>query len=331
MAKKQKEETIQDGTFPHYDVGVERIKQGIQYLHGVKPEGIADWMQRPLSKWVRDGRKRFDYYTEIMESVDKNSDEYSEVAREREKIAKSYMTADSQIKAYNTYVGELKGILPNMSKGTDEKSFYNNMLVGGAQADAVGFDLDGKLKFGSIYGKGKNDVSVLGLDGMLSTTMGSSPIITEPVGTKTQVWKMAEKTKLDSNAGKPFDADWTYTRVHNNLTEGGPQNTIGVAFADLAGDNQSKSFAEMYDEGLRDKSYYVHPDTGDKLPKDSSWMKDPNNADILQKFLGKYITNIMKDVYGPTIDEETGLVKQSTSQLAQDLIKKYKHPGHQKH
>ena len=268
MAKKQKEETIQDGTFPHYDVGVERIKQGIQYLHGVKPEGIADW---------------------------------------------------------------IKGVLPNMSKGTDEKSFYNNMLVGGAQADAVGFDLDGKLKFGSIYGKGKNDVSVLGLDGMLSTTMGSSPIITEPVGTKTQVWKMAEKTKLDSNAGKPFDADWTYTRVHNNLTEGGPQNTIGVAFADLAGDNQSKSFAEMYDEGLRDKSYYIHPDTGDKLPKDSSWMKDPNNADILQKFLGKYITNIMKDVYGPTIDEETGLVKQSTSQLAQDLIKKYKHPGHQKH
>ena len=172
-------------------------------------------------------------------------------------------------------------------------------------------------------GKSKGDTELLRLDDMLSTTTGSSPIITEPVGTKAQVWKMAEKTKLDSNAGKPFDADWTYTRVHNNLTEGGPQNTIGVAFADLAGDNQSKSFAEMYDEGLRDKSYYVHPDTGDKLPKDSSWMKDPNNADILQKFLGKYITNIMKDVYGPIIDEETGLIKQSTSQLAQDLIKKY--------
>ena len=298
--------------------------QGIKYLNGVtSPTGIADWMQAPLSEHVRDGRKQFDVLTEVMESVDKNSDEYSEAAREREKIAKSYMTADSQIKAYNTYVGELKGVLPNMSKGTDEKSFYNNMLVGGAQADAVGFDLDGKLKFGSIYGKGKNDVSVLGLDGMLSTTMGSSPIITEPVGTKTQVWKMAEKTKLDSNAGKPFDADWTYTRVHNNLTEGGPQNTIGVAFADLAGDNQSKSFAEMYDEGLRDKSYYIHPDTGDKLPKDSSWMKDPNNVDILQKFLGRYITNIMKDVHGPSINEDTGQIKKTQSQLAQDLIKKY--------
>ena len=300
-----------------------RTLQGIKYLHGVTPGGIPEWMQKPLSEHVRDGRKRFDYYTEIMESVAKNSDEYSEAAREREKIAKSYITADSQIKAYNTYVGELKGVLPNMSKGTNEKSLYNNMLVGGAQADAVGFDPDGKLKFGSVYGKGKDDVSVLGLDDMLSTTTGSSPIITEPVGTKAQIWKMAEKTKLDSNAGKQFDADWTYTRVHNNLAEGGPQNTIGVAFADLAGDNQSKSFAEMYDEGLRDKSYYVHPDTGDKLPKDSSWMKDPNNADILQKFLGKYITNIMKDVYGPTIDEETGLIKKSTSQLAQDLIKKY--------
>ena len=301
--------------------------QGIKYLNSVtSPTGIADWMQGPLGEHVRGGRKQFDVLTEIMESVDKNSDEYSEAAREREKIAKSYMTADSQIKAYNTYVGELKGVLPNMSKGTDEKSFYNNMLVGGAQADAVGFDKEGKMNFLSKplgAGKSKGDADLLRLDDMLSTTTGSSPIITEPVGTKAQVWKMAEKTKLDSNAGKPFDANWTYTRVHNNLAESGPQNTIGVAFADLAGDNQSKSFAEMYDEGLRDKSYYIHPDTGDKLPKDSSWMKDPNNADILQKFLGKYITNIMKDVYGPTIDEETGLVKQSTSQLAQDLIKKY--------
>jgi len=323
MAKKQKEETIQDGTLSQEDVVVKRTHQGIKYLHGVTPGGIPEWMQKPLSEHVRDGRKRFDYYTEIMESVTKNSDKYSEAAREREKIAKSYITADSQIKAYNAYQEELKRIVPNTSKGTNEKSLYNNMLVGGAQADAVGFDPDGKLKFGSVYGKGKDDVSILGLDDMLSTTTGSSPIITEPVGTKAQVWKMAEKTKLDSNAGKPFDADWTYTRVHNNLTEGGPQNIIGVAFADLAGDNQSKSFAKQYEDGLADPSYYIHPESGETIPPDSSWMKDPNNADILQKFLGKYITNIMKDVYGPTIDEETGLIKQSTSQLAQDLIKKY--------
>ena len=127
---------------------------------------------------------------------------------------------------------------------------------------------------------------------------------------------MAEKTKENSNAGKPFDHDWTFTKIHNDLTQGGPQNTIGVAFADLAGDNQSKSFAKMYEEGLRDQSYYIHPETGETMPGDSAWMKDPNNAPILQKFLGKYITNIMKDVHSPVI-------KEGVSELAQDLIKKY--------
>ena len=58
-----------------------RTLQGIQYLHSVTPGGIPEWMQKPLSEHVRDGRKRFDYYTEIMESVAKNSDEYSEAAR----------------------------------------------------------------------------------------------------------------------------------------------------------------------------------------------------------------------------------------------------------
>ena len=38
----------------------------------------------------------------------------------------------------------------------------------------------------------------------------------------------------------------------------------------------------------------------------------------------------MKDLYG-TIDEGTGKIAKSQSDLAQELIKKYKHPGHEKH
>jgi hypothetical protein len=31
----------------------------------------------------------------------------------------------------------------------------------------------------------------------------------------------------------------------------------------------------------------------------------------------------MKDIHGPTINEETGQIKKTQSELAQDLIKKY--------
>ena len=51
-------------------------------------------------------------------------------------------------------------------------------------------------------------------------------------------------------------------------------------------------------------------------------MKNPNNTPILKKFLSRYITNIMKDIYGPRIDEKTGLTINTPSQLAQKLIKK---------
>jgi hypothetical protein len=330
MAKKQKEETVQGGTLPEVNVVGERTAQGIKYLDRVSPEMLSnpdyipDHIQKNLYSTIREGRKEFDFLTELMENSDKTSDEYSAAAREREKIANKWIMMKSQIEEYKNSTGQLKGALTSMSEGTDEKNLYTNMLVYGAQSDAVDFDEDGRMRFASAYGKGKDDIAVFQLDDMLSPVTGESPIITEPAGTKALVWKMAEKTKEDSNTGKPFDGDWTYTRVYNDLAEGGPQNTIGVAHADLAGDNQSKSFAKMYEEGLADPLYYVHPETGEVMPSDSAWMKDPNNAGILQKFLGKYITNIMKDVYGPTINEETGLIKKSQSQLAQDLIKKYK-------
>jgi hypothetical protein len=109
----------------------------------------------------------------------------------------------------------------------------------------------------------------------------------------------------------------------HNLTEFGPNNTIGMAFTDITGDNVNMSFAKQYEQGLKDKKYYTHPKTGENMPTDSAWMKDPANVEVLNIFLTDYISDIMKDVYG-TIDEEPGLVKKSQSQLAQELIKKYK-------
>jgi len=326
MAKKQTEEQeVDGGMLSQVDIIAQKTNQGIKYLDGIQLEqsGVPEHIYQVLAPWVRDGRVEFDKQTEIIESTDKSSEENATALRNREKIVKSFMTADSQIQALNTYTGELKATLPSISEGTKEENVYKHMLVGGGQADGVGFSPEGRLSFAGRLGMGQ-DISTFKLDDMLSLGTGDAPIVTEPAGSKALVWKMAEKVKEDANAGKPFDENWTYTRVHNNLTEGGPQNTIGIAFADLAGDNQSKSFAKMYEEGLADQSYYINPETGNVMPSDSSWMKNPINANVLKKFLGKYITSIMKDVHGPTIDEETGQVKKSQSQLAMDLIKKYK-------
>ena len=108
----------------------------------------------------------------------------------------------------------------------------------------------------------------------------------------------------------------------NNITEGGPYNTIGMAFTDMAGDNSSKSFADMWEDGLKDPVFYTHPETGEQLPEDVAWMKDQNNADVLSKLLAKYITDVMKDVYG-TIDKVTGKIKKTRAEFANELNKKY--------
>ena len=39
----------------------------------------------------------------------------------------------------------------------------------------------------------------------------------------------------------------------------------------------------------------------------------------------------MNDIHGPVINEDTGLVKTTKSQMAQNLIKKYNHSTHKGH
>ena len=285
MAKKNNNKTIEETE--------RKLQQGYKYLDRVdddalnNPKYIPEHIQQALNPWVRNKRSDFDVLTEIMETSDKNSEEYSAAAREREKIANGLITAKDQIEGLKKYTKELKNVMTNMNPGTKEENLFSNILVGGAQADSVAFDNDGKLNFGNAFGDGKNDFDVIKLDDVVSTQTGLAPIITDPIVSKTYVWKMAERVKTDANSGKPFDEDWTYTMMYNNLAEGGPQNTIAVAFADLAGDNRSKSFAEMYEAGFKDSSYYTDPETGQQLPKDSSWMKDPSNANVLNPLLSK--------------------------------------------
>jgi hypothetical protein len=329
MAKKQKKEKVYQGkSIPTIEVIEQRIANGMKYLDSFTeqnqndPNYIPEYIQPVINEFVRNARLEFDVITENMYGLDKASDEYIAAAKEREGIAKKLITAREQIDIHKTGIGEFKSVLGSMNKGTTDVNLYTNMITFGAQSDSVAFSDDGKMNFASVYGSGQKDISIFALDDMRSPKSGDTAIITEPWGSKAYVWKMAEKIKENSNAGKEFDYEWAYTRIFEELTQKGNQNTIGMAFADLAGDNSSKSFADMYEDGLVDPFYYTDPETGKQVRKGNEWMKDPNNAELLKKFLGKYITDIMKDVHGG-INENTNQLDKSKSKVARELIEKY--------
>ena len=77
----------------------------------------------------------------------------------------------------------------------------------------------------------------------------------------------------------------------------------------------------MYDEGLKE-DYYIHPETGESLPTESAWMKDPKNSQVLSQLLSKYITNVMKEIHTPA-SNNMALDEEARKKLAEELIKKY--------
>jgi len=301
-----------------------KMSNGVKYLHSVpdedlgSPDFIPEHIRRSLTPWVRDIRVKHDELTTLMDSSDKASDEYNQAARDREKLANSLMMAKSQVTEHNKGTAEMKLAMGSINKGTQDANLYTNTVIFGGQSDGVGFSDEGKMSFGSIHGEGEENVSMFKFDDHKSPLSGASPIITDPVGSKGYIWKLAEKTKQDAVGGKPFDDKWTYTSVFNNLTESGPQNTIGMAFADIAGDNQTKSFAEQYEDGLADPEYYIHPETGEQMEPESGWMKDPANMGMLNTFLGKYITNVMKSVHGPAPSDN---IESTPEKTVEDYLK----------
>tara|TARA_R110002020_G_scaffold131006_4_gene292934 strand:- start:372 stop:1343 length:972 start_codon:yes stop_codon:yes gene_type:complete len=308
------------------DLVQQKTTNGYNYLDAeddaklTNPGYIPVHLQSELRPWVKGKRNLYDELTDVMETVDKASDEYAAAEASREKIAESLVTAKSQIEDYKKGTGMFKQGLNSINKGTQDSNLYTNMLVFGAQSDAVIFGEDGRLSFAGT--SGDNNVDVFKLDDLKNPMGGASPIITEPFESKMFVWKLAEETKRKKDLKKDFDYDWMYTRLHNDLTERGHQNTIGMAFTDIAGDNKGRSFAQQYDEGLADPLYYQHPESGNALGPDSAWMKDPENAEVLKKFLSKYLTDVMNDVHGK-VDKETLQVKKTPADLAKEIIKKY--------
>lgn len=305
------------------------IKNSTKYLDGITEDHINDFnyipedVQPHVNEFVRGQRSRFDILSNALNDFDKSSDEYIATQKEMENIAKNLVNARGQIDKYKNGIGEFKSMLPNMSKGTQDPDYYLNSAIFGNQWDAMAIDKKGMFSFelgspGAKPGQGNS----FRLNEMVDMQNGDSPIITEPWVGKKYVYDLAQKTKKDKDAGQSFNYDWTYNNALTSINEGGANNVIGMAFTDMAGDGQTKSFAEMYDSGLKDNDFYIHPETGETLPKDSVWMKDKKNSDVVSQLLARYISNTMRDLYG-TIDKETGQRKKSQSKLATELIKKY--------
>ena len=338
------EKSIQGGELPKVDVKDKASKKqqeyrqaliqmkteaGMKYLKAENnenlnsPDYIPEYIQESLYGHVRDAHRLFVDFSAMEEEAVRGSEEQMKLAREKEKQVKRLIKMKDQLEGFKKSSLQCKEALGAMSRGTQDSNVFTNMVVFGGQSNMVDFDETGNMLFSNVYGDGPEDISVFNLNDVIDVYGGGSPIIPEPFETKMDIWSLAEETKQNQTEGGEFDEEWMYTRLINDFTNKGANNTIGLAFADLAGDNKTKSFAEQWNDGLADPYFYINPETGESItPGDMSWMKDPQYAIILNKFLAKYLTSTMKDIHG-VIDEETGQVKKSQAEIAREIVKKY--------
>jgi hypothetical protein len=104
--------------------------------------------------------------------------------------------------------------------------------------------------------------------------------------------------------GKAFDVSAEYNKTLYQIKQSGNSEVIGLAHTDLVGDDSTESFADMWESGLVDKSLYINPETGEKLPKDNEWMKDEANSGILSQLVARHITNGMHAVSRTNVQSE---------------------------
>ena len=307
---------------------------------------IPESIQPYINNYVRNVREQWDKLTDIEPQFDKSSDEHIAIQQKQEQLGKSLITLDKQAKAFKAGIGSFKGALGGMSSATQEASLFVNSAIYGNQWDSMHINDSGKMSFLVSGEELEKDIKKVGhgndvkkhftetgenllgsegvfqLDDMGDFENGAMPIIQDPAVPKVYVMKLAEQTQIDKYSGKPFNEQYIYNTTLTKLTETGANGIIGTAFADLAGDSQTKSFAEMYEEGLQE-DYYINPETGEFLPEGTTWMKDPDNSKVLSQVLSKYITNVMKDIHGPAVNNNVELDEEAQNKLVNELIKKY--------
>jgi len=263
--------------------------------HVDNPRFVPESIQPYIANFVRTGKDKFDILNSQLHQLEKSSDEYLIIRGKIENIAKSFVTAKSQIGSYKKQQGDFRNIMGEINDGTLDDNYYKNATILGNQWDTMAIDDDGFFYFGFTKDTAGKNLEYVSLDQLSSV----APILTEPYSNKKFVFDLAEITKQNKDQKLPFDENWVYNKVLDQFASSSPGQVVATAFTDLAGDGRTKSFAELYMQGLGDKQLYINPETGEKLPKkDIEWMKDTNNSDILSQLLAKFITGAMKNIHG---------------------------------
>lgn len=302
------------------------IGNSLKYLNNLAENSLDDMdyipesIQPYISRFVREGRANFDILSDSLANLDKSSDDFMSVQKEVENIARTFITVKDQIEKYKKGIGEFKDLIPRMNKGTQDSNYYVNSAVFGDQWDDLAIDKEGRFNFKILTGGDDKTGTIFTLDDMTPVEYGNRPIITEPFVEKTYVYDLSLKTKEQKDRGEDFDPNWVYNNTLTRLSDAGSQRIVGLAFTDIAGDGRTQSFAEIYETGLKDESLYIHPDTGEKLPKDNVWMKDPANSEVVSKLLSKHITNIMGDIHGNTVQKN----EMTEDEALMRIIEKYR-------
>ena len=316
------------------------VQNSYKYLDAFDEVAMSDPMNVPsgllgfIGNKLKKDRANYNLLSNEEYKYDKASEEHLYIKEQKEKIGRGWINMNNNKQKLKENIMGYKNALGSMNKGTDPYNLFVNSAVYGNGHDGMHIDGDGNFHFLMSEveikdKKAKEKFIETGewneeyADVISLNDMGNYSIIQEPFVTKNFVFKLADQTKINKDSGKSFDENFVYNAALNNFNDAGPKDTIGAAFADLAGDGITKSFAEMYDEEFLNEEYYIDPETGQRLPKGLEWMRDPANAKMLAGLLARYITNVMKDIHGPTIDVKTGQVKKSQSQLAQEIIEKY--------
>ena len=232
----------------------EVIENSYKYLDGYNDVAMSGSQVVPdqiMPNIDSEVRKDMEYYNKlVVEEIkyDKASSQHMYIQKEKEKVGRKMININNQKQKYKEGISSFKKALGDMNKGTDPYTLFGNAAVYSGQAPMY-VDQDGNFNFlldeveiTEERNKAMENFIETGEwneDGgevITLNDMAGRSIIQEPYATKAFVFKLADKTKSDKDSGKQFDEKWTYNRSLNNFNEAGPKDTIGTAFADLAGE-----------------------------------------------------------------------------------------------
>ena len=286
-------------------VDAKQILGGLNYLNDLERRRASDFLDVPdkmqpfINTFVRKTHQKFISLDKAMNEVPKNSDEYTYIQNEIDNVGKSWVNLKKQIDLYKEKQNVFRDTVGKLNAGTKAENLFINTTIFGNEYEDMGIDEKGNIIFDI-----NNDM--YSLDNMPS-------LIEEPYPGKNYILNLAKRTREQKMNGMNFDSDGTYRELLDQINQTGPEGVIGLAHTDIAGDGTTKSFNEMWVEGLADQSLYLDEE-GNKMPKDAEWMKDPENVEILANKVASWATAGMGTYYN-----NMGIIRPGTGKMLPEV------------